>query len=35
MANVDGSLRFVMESIDHAMLDAAATREGGESVSLP
>ena len=35
MANVDGSIRFVMDSIDHTMLDSAATREGGESVSLP
>jgi len=35
MANVDGSIRFVMDSIDHSLLDAAATREGGESVSLP
>jgi prepilin-type N-terminal cleavage/methylation domain-containing protein len=35
MANVDGSIRFVMDSIDHAMLDAAATREGGESISIP
>ena len=32
MANVDGSVRFVMESIDHAMLDATATRDGGESL---
>jgi prepilin-type N-terminal cleavage/methylation domain-containing protein len=35
MANVDGSVRFVVENIDHAVLDAAATRDGGESVTLP
>ncbi len=35
MANVDGSVRFVQQSIDHAVLDAAATRDGGEAVLLP
>jgi prepilin-type N-terminal cleavage/methylation domain-containing protein len=35
MSNVDGSVRFVMESIDHAVLDGLATREGGESVVMP
>jgi hypothetical protein len=35
MANVDGSVRFVAQSIDHTVLDAAASREGGESVTLP
>jgi prepilin-type N-terminal cleavage/methylation domain-containing protein len=35
MTNVDGSVRFVMENIDHSILDAAATREGGESVGMP
>ena len=35
MANADGSVRFVMESIDHAVLDAAASREGGESLAMP
>lgn len=35
MTNVDGSTRFVTDSIDHAILDAAATREGGESLTLP
>ncbi len=35
MCNVDGSVRFVVESLDHALLDAAATRDGGESVTLP
>jgi hypothetical protein len=35
MAFVDGSVRFVPESIDHAVLDALATRDGGETVALP
>jgi prepilin-type N-terminal cleavage/methylation domain-containing protein len=35
MSNVDGSVRFVMENIDHAILDATATREGGESLTMP
>jgi prepilin-type N-terminal cleavage/methylation domain-containing protein len=35
MNNVDGSVRFVMQSIDHALLDAAATRDGGESLVMP
>jgi hypothetical protein len=35
MANVDGSVRFVMENIDHGVLDATATRDGGESVAMP
>jgi prepilin-type N-terminal cleavage/methylation domain-containing protein len=35
MNNVDGSVRFVMESIDHAILDATATRDGGESLVMP
>jgi prepilin-type N-terminal cleavage/methylation domain-containing protein len=30
MANVDGSVKFVAETIDHALLDALATRDGGE-----
>jgi prepilin-type N-terminal cleavage/methylation domain-containing protein len=34
MANADGSVRFVTDSIDHNLLDAAATREGGEAVVL-
>ncbi len=34
-ANVDGSVRFISESIDHATLDALATRDGGETVVLP
>jgi prepilin-type N-terminal cleavage/methylation domain-containing protein len=33
--NVDGSVRFVMQNIDHAVLDAAATRDGGESLVMP
>jgi prepilin-type N-terminal cleavage/methylation domain-containing protein len=35
MNNVDGSVRFVMQNIDHAVLDAAATRDGGESLVMP
>jgi prepilin-type N-terminal cleavage/methylation domain-containing protein len=35
MTNVDGSVRFVMDTLDHQVLDAAATREGGESMTLP
>jgi prepilin-type N-terminal cleavage/methylation domain-containing protein len=35
MANVDGSIRFVGETIDHAVLDATATRAGGESLTMP
>jgi len=35
MNNVDGSVRFVMDSIDHAILDATATRDGGESLVMP
>jgi hypothetical protein len=35
MANVDGSVRFVQQAIDHAALDAAATRDGGETSLLP
>jgi hypothetical protein len=35
MNNVDGSVRFVMQNIDHAILDATATRDGGESVAMP
>jgi prepilin-type N-terminal cleavage/methylation domain-containing protein len=33
MANVDGSIRFVGQTIDHALLDATATRAGGETMS--
>jgi hypothetical protein len=33
MANVDGSIRFWAETVDHAVLDAAATRDGGETLS--
>ena len=32
-ALVDGSVRFVNESIDEIVLDAAATRDGGEIVA--
>jgi prepilin-type processing-associated H-X9-DG protein len=35
MAHVDGSVRFVVENVDHTVLDATATRDGGESVTLP
>jgi len=33
MTLADGSVRFVSENIDHATLDAAATRAGGEVLS--
>lgn len=35
MAMVDGSIRFTSETIDHLVLDAAATRDGGETLQLP
>jgi len=35
MTNVDGSVRFVQQSIDHTLLDAGATRDGGEALALP
>lgn len=35
LANVDGSVKFWAETIDHAVLDAAATRSGGEPASPP
>lgn len=35
MTNVDGSVRFTTESIDHSILDAMATRDGGESLIQP
>jgi prepilin-type N-terminal cleavage/methylation domain-containing protein len=35
LANVDGSVRFWGETVDHAVLDAAATRDGGETLSTP
>ena len=35
MALVDGAVRFVAETIDHAVLDAAVTRDGGETLMLP
>jgi prepilin-type N-terminal cleavage/methylation domain-containing protein len=35
MTNVDGSVRFVQQSIDHTVLDAGATRDGGEAINLP
>ncbi|MCI0359814.1 MAG: DUF1559 domain-containing protein [Planctomycetaceae bacterium] len=35
MANVDGSIHFWAETIDHAALDAAATRDGGEALPSP
>jgi prepilin-type N-terminal cleavage/methylation domain-containing protein len=34
LANVDGSVRTVGETIDHLILDAMATRDGGETLSL-
>lgn len=34
MAFADGSVRFWSENVSHAILDAAATREGGETVVL-
>lgn len=34
MANVDGSVRFWAETVSHLVLDAAATRDGGEVVSF-
>ena len=33
MATCDGSVRFWMEAIDHSILDAMATRNGGESLN--
>ncbi|MEX2174804.1 MAG: DUF1559 domain-containing protein [Pirellulaceae bacterium] len=33
MANVDGSVRFWSETVDHLLLDASATRAGGEVVA--
>jgi len=35
MTMVDGSVQFVVTNIDHATLDALATRDGGETVLLP
>ena len=35
MANVDGSARFWPQTVNHQVLDAAATRTGGEVFSLP
>jgi prepilin-type processing-associated H-X9-DG protein len=35
MSMVDGSVRFVQQNIDHGILDSTATRDGGESVTLP
>jgi prepilin-type N-terminal cleavage/methylation domain-containing protein len=35
MVLVDGAVRFVAESIDHTVLDAAVTRDGGELAILP
>jgi prepilin-type processing-associated H-X9-DG protein len=35
MMHCDGSLRFWSETTDHALLDAMATRGGGEIVSGP
>lgn len=33
LANVDGSVRFWAETVHHAVLDAAATRAGGEAIA--
>lgn len=35
LGNVDGSVRFWAETVDHLVLDAAATRAGGEVATLP
>jgi prepilin-type N-terminal cleavage/methylation domain-containing protein/prepilin-type processing-associated H-X9-DG protein len=35
MAYVDGSIHYLPETIDHLLLDALATRDGGESLQLP
>ena len=35
MLNVDGSVRYIADNIDHMILDAYATRDGGEPVQLP
>ena len=35
MAYVDGSIHYLPETIDHFVLDALATRDGGESLPLP
>ncbi len=35
MSNADGSVRLVIDTIDHNVLDAAATREGGEALVWP
>lgn len=35
MMNVDGSVHFVADNIDHLILDAYATRDGGEPAQLP
>jgi prepilin-type N-terminal cleavage/methylation domain-containing protein/prepilin-type processing-associated H-X9-DG protein len=35
MAYVDGSIHYLPETIDHLVLDALATRDGGESLPLP
>ncbi len=34
LANVDSSTRFWSETVDHLILDAAATRDGGESLQI-
>ena len=31
----DGSVRSLNDTIDHAVLDALATRDGGETAQLP
>jgi hypothetical protein len=35
MMNVDGSVHYVADNIDHLILDAHATRDGGEPGELP